>query len=917
MRRAELDRENRFDKALNQFDAIDGLDILLTKQGASELKQAHADWSSIQTDYERAASNDEPLDELRERTRQAKERVAAVQRNAMVTWRDLFLATDPTWEQLTADWNRLAPRLANDVGKRPVRIGVLVAAAERMQEQQDEVTEDTLVRLSREAAQLEAGIESYANHTNVQQAESSEAAGVLDALELAMRALERLDQRRWAAELILMAQSVSTFDADKLRAVVQSRDTTWGDVVAAASVDVAEFEEPPQAARLLNPFFTSELSQAVERNSTQNQSVATAARRQAAELRSRIGRLNQQAVVSAEAISDGVSEARKDVEAVLNAEANDSTARLRMEIARDLMHNSEAIGERIAAIEAREPLYEPLSDEARSEILVALERHERRDGDTDDDDPQTETSQQKWGERIAHSEEAIKAAKDVTELLVALDVVPVEDANKVLRGLDAASASLTIATGLMSGNVFDVISGSAQLISIITGREPPPSIEQLRHEQVMEALTALGEGQQAIFAQLGVILDKIEGLNTQLDELQRIVVATHRLVVDDQLQGLRLAQDFVEARRFYAEPSGEATPASSAMVPKDYEQWTAHFRQNRHAYREGRRFLDDQVRETPRELLRLATEMTGDSADLRGLPPGWSKRLQQDEERIAALKAFAKWIDPRLRQIVLGSMAYPATNMAALERKLELISAQDERAVGIWRSAWLDAGLKESLWKRFNPLLLTEISEVLVAIQPYRLIDQGEDFSGRMPSFEELTAPGFDPSQPFGASLQGRNAQLTRPLRDAERLLMQATAQDSLIQGDVLLPVLALLAMSDSLRCDNVQVQHAAERVLVSDPTLRHNALRFLVYLNLHHDDDERERIVAQALSLLNSEAHEGIRPVWIAKTQDLFDLRDRYRQLVRQPLPVTGGWPLLGRSPEASKEFLWKKTCATCESKE
>ena len=166
-----------------------------------------------------------------------------------------------------------------------------------------------------------------------------------------------------------------------------------------------------------------------------------------------------------------------------------------------------------------------------------------------------------------------------------------------------------------------------------------------------------------------------------------------------------------------------------------------------------------------------------------------------------------------------------------------------------------------------------------------------------MPTFDELSAPGSDPSLTIGASSQSRYDQIDRPLRDAQRLLMQAAAQDALVQGDALLPVLALLVMSDSWRCDNAALQKAAEEVLISHPFLRHDAARFLVALNLHHTDQEQDRIVAQAFSLLKPEVQEALRPAAIPLVSETStaDLHERYRTLVGQPLKAMPGWALLG----------------------
>lgn len=888
--------EERFDELFANVDSIEGIDFFMTKDSAQQLKAAMSDWNSFNTEYERAQKQERPLDEIRKRMRVCHQSLLQSIHASTTTWRELFAAGEPGWEKSAANWDTIDPALVDEIGDRPARLSVLKVAAQRMQESR--IDKAAFARLYQEATQIEDSVRCYEQRATFDTQDTAESAGIAGALELAIVALDRLEERRIATELVAAAQSRSDFDAGRLRTVLGNPDVVWSDVTAAGlsiEDDEAQRGTAIPADRLLSPFFKNELRQALDRDAQSNRAAAAAATREYDKLSAKVASLSRQTTASVDGILEGVDEAQQDVETVLDAESNVSTAALRAEIARDLLHDSDAIAERIAAIEAREVLYEPLSDEGRSEILIALERHERRSGDDDEED-EAESSRQKWGERITQAEEAVKAAKDVTELLVTLDVIPLEDANKVLRGLDAASAGLTVATGLMSGNVFDVISGGSQLIAILSGREPSPTIEELRHEQVMEALTALGEGQQVILSNLAVISGQIEALDTRLGDVQRIVLATHRLVVDDQLQGLRLARDFVDARRFYA---GERTAAlaSRPAIPQDYEQWTAHFRKHRHAYVEGRRFLDDQVRETPLEVLQLAVELIerDSSGTPDGLPADWRQRLEQDEERINALRAFSKWIDPAIVNVVLGSLVHPVADQASLERKLALIADRDAHATQVWSAAWSDAALEQSLWRRYNPAQLAEMGHLLAALQPYRLIDQGEDFSGRMPAFTELSAPGFDPSVTFGASVQTRHDQLDRPLRDAERLLMQASAQNALAQGDVLLPLLALLAMSDSIRCDNAEIQHAAERVLVSHEFMRHNALRFLVYLNLHHDQPERERIVAQAVSLLSPEAQEALRPTLIPATTDRAELCERFEQLVQQPLPAMPGWALVG----------------------
>jgi len=914
-RAADVTKEKRFDELFNSVDGIEGFDFLLSKQGAERLRAAYRTWSAASNDYERHKKDKQPLAEDRRRLRQASESVAKLQREAVISWREVFAASEESWEELTGDWDSISPGLTDEIGSRLATIETIGAAAQRITEAEITETQSEFARLARDASRIEAGIQSYLARAGREDSGGEESAGVADALELAMQALERLQQRRIAAELVAKAQSVPGFEAAAIGEALHKDDVAWGDIVTAVGVELASFEGEVDAhfpaKQAPGPFLARELQQALQRDATHNRAVAADAGEQYQQLKSKTSALGQQALTSVEAIRDGVAEAQQDVETILEADADVSTARLRMEIARDLMHDSQAAADRIGEIESREVLYEPLSDEARSEILVALERHQRREGEGEQEDKEdkengeADSSQKKWGERIGHAEEAVKAAKDVTEMLVLLDVVPVEDANKVLRGLDAASAGLTVATGLMSGNVFDVISGGAQLVSILSGREPPPSIEELRHEQIMDALGALGEGQQAIMEGLEAISRQIHQLGQEVDAVQQIVMATHRLLIEDRLQGLRLARDFVEARRFYTDRSvaGAAVSTSGQSIPQDYEQWTAHFQKHRQAYAEGRRFLDDQVRENPLEMLQLANDLSESEsvAALGGMPSNWAGALKEDKERIDALRAFANWIDPDVREAVLGSLVHPAASQAALERKLALIAESDPEATEVWRAAWSEAALERNLWKRFNPLLLAEISELLVALQPYRLIDEGHDFSGRMPSFAKLSSPGYDPSQSFGSSPKSRHDQLTRPVRDAELLLMEATAQNALVQGDVLLPVLAMLTMSDSLRCDHAGVQAAAERVLLSHPMLRHNALRFLVYLNLHHGMEERERVVAHAVSLLKPEVRDQLRPVRLPMPASRAELRKRYRDIVGQPLPASPGWLLLSvRLPDS-----------------
>lgn len=645
--------------------------------------------------------------------------------------------------------------------------------------------------------------------------------------------------------------------------------------------------------------------------------VAAGARDELDALRSSIAEVqrlvDELAILTEAALRDlrsGVDEEIADVEAVLASDPREATAALRQEVARDLFYGDAAtIKERIEGLSQGTTLYEPLSDEGRSEMLVALERHQEQEGGDEKPDPKdpARARQQKWGQRIQKVESAAKAAHDVTEMLVHLDVIDVEDANKVLRGLDGVHAGLTILTGLTSGNPFDVISGTAQLVMILSGKEPPPSPEEVRHEQIMEAMTLLAEGQQHILDALQVVSDQIHALHVDLNELQQIARSTHQLLIDAELQGLRKAQEFETSMAYYAaRPANvpEGTRVSDGPSGfANWEQMRAHFQKHRDEYRLGRRFLDDQVSQEPLEILRIAKdpEQARELEARLGRKPGWLKSLViADEERLVSLRRFVEEVlDPELRSAILGSLVTPVADAEGLEAKLRRLATRDAMSLKLWRDAY-GRTVERGAWELENPILIADLAESLAALHDHRLLGALENDA--LPAFDDLLTPGgYDPATTFGAEDAARFDNLVKPLVGAERLLERALAQSALVQGDVLIPILAFLALSDEQRFEE-SVSAQAEQVLARSPILRHNAVRFLVHVQLHHDDEGVARIRDQVLALLHPDVRATHYETVLLAPVERRELREGYAAFVSKPVWTSMFFP--GREGMSNRQI-------------
>ncbi|MEZ6189156.1 MAG: hypothetical protein R3F62_29670 [Planctomycetota bacterium] len=535
-------------------------------------------------------------------------------------------------------------------------------------------------------------------------------------------------------------------------------------------------------------------------------------------------------------VASGVRGASAGFAAQVGGFVNDDAAlplaqrKARLQFAESALHDRRPVAERVAEVEDEAGPYRYVTPADRQSMKLALKQETERRKAIDS--------------AFAQAGKATQAAGDVVDLLVSFDALPAETARDIHKGLDVTNAGLDLVTSVAMGDPLSAISAGADLCYLLCGKEPPPSPEEVRHEQVMQALDALAEGQREIQERLSAVSRQVEELHMELHQVHQIARSTHAIVVDQNLLGLRDCRDFLRSQRFYAvvrpDPLSGEPLARPDLGLADYGQFLAHFNkaQERELYTSASRFLNDQLRGKALSVLEVAADdeqaaqIRASIAQSLGQKPEWVRDqvLAEDAQSAALLSFVQQCVRPELRSRVLGSLAYPARDIPGLVAKLERIL--DPEASAPFVAAFTAFGLDEALSDATNPILVEEVVASAEALQPYRLIQVPGQAA--LPGFEALTQPGYDPARSFGATRRAQHEQLLEPLQASERLLRRCLAQNALRTGDVLIPLVAALTNYANPGINSTSYQaKLADRLLAENASLRENVVRFLVYLEL------------------------------------------------------------------------------------
>ncbi len=683
-------------------------------------------------------------------------------------------------------------------------------------------------------------------------------------LRLAAGGLERLHQERLVllVALFLQRQALDIGVLTRGHQVLQSRGLlpTWDLLLRQAGIEPAGLCDDARVPQELAESLVDAASlQALEKQVARTGSELDAA---LALLDGRISELDQQIValsgrlmgLSAEVVA-AADELHSDMAELIEQDPalSVSERRVTLQLVQETLFDGLPLDERIRSIEAGEGAYQYVTENNRTKMTNKLKRHEKR--------------KEKLKKVHKGTSDALEAGRDVMNLLTASGLVSQEDANTVHRALDLTAAGLQVAAGLASGNPFAVISGASNIVMIAFGLEPPPDPAQVRHEQVMAALEQLARGQQAILDNLVVLSEQVQELHMELHQVHEIVRSTHAIVVDENLAGLRDCREFLANLAYYAvevpDPATGEPVGRPDLGVMNYTQFLAHFskQQEKELYTSCNRFLNDQVRADVLNILKVA-EDDEEAAGLRaaigrnlGKKPDWVQgQLLQDQQRIAGFfKILTRIIEPKYHARLLGSLIHPAKTYEELNAKLARLL--DDEASRPWEEAYEELELGEALREYYNPLMIEEIVRSTQELQDYRLIQVPG--SEAMPDFEAFARPGYDPAGGFGGSRRAQHGQLLKSLTAAEKLLCKSIAQNTLLTGDVLLPVLAYFAFSESSW--NSDVVKVAYPLLEQNAALRENAVRYLVYGRLAEDPERFFELRELARQLLRKHL-QGIR---------------------------------------------------------
>ena len=528
---------------------------------------------------------------------------------------------------------------------------------------------------------------------------------------------------------------------------------------------------------------------------------------------------------------DGLS---TDLLAESEIEPGDSTemAAARQQHLDDALFSTIPVEARIKALnEKPEGAYKYVSPNVRKSLAVKLQNHEER--------------KEKLAKKYTETGEALVAAKDVVTLLGATGVIDDDLRHDLDKGLEVASEVVNTAAAFATGDIAGVVSGAARCLTLLFGGELPPDPAEVRHEQVMDALGELAKGQQHIMEMVVALSEQSFTQHQQvmsrleiLDDIHAVVSATHRMAVDENLEGLRDFRQFLHAGRFYATGAGVDVdrPEGLGLAFPNHEARLAHFAGHRSLFERCRRFLNDATRSDGLNVLRMAEDakQARRIAEDLGQNEKWVRnRVLSRDRRAAALVAFMKnHVDPTMHRAILGSMVRPATTFDDLEARLDMVL--DRTQAEPWERKSVEHDLDETLNDFLNPLLVDEITGAHAALQEYRLLCP----PGRseLADRAELSRPGYDPLAAWGTDDASRFDHFVQPLRNSIRLLEKSMAQNAAISGDVLIPLVAQYGLSIKHgshapwdRRGN-PIQKDAYQLLVDNPILRENAIRWMVY---------------------------------------------------------------------------------------
>lgn len=516
---------------------------------------------------------------------------------------------------------------------------------------------------------------------------------------------------------------------------------------------------------------------------------------------------------------------------------------------------------------------------------------------------QTLRKQQRLQNHISTAQDAVQAGHDVAMFLHSIDVIGDEDFEAVSLGLNLAGQSLNILGAAATGNIFGVISGSAQLLTTLFGKEPAPDPAIARHERVMAALNAVLDGQAQIMSTLESLSRQIDEvfnrLHSQTEKLGKVMRATKGLLLDAELKGLRDCQDYQERAIHYAR---------MARDPVD-GQWRQRLELGYHTYdamalqfdllgqtlfRSCQDFLNNTSRDSHLTLLSMASDRSQAARIAQALnqPLEWVEdfHLAEATRTDLMVQIIDEFFRPEYRNVILASMIAPPSTYEEVNQLVREIGAGEASELA---DLVTEFNLRDATQEFYNAELLQSMVDAQLFMMPLHLLTQAH--SAELPGFRDVHAPAFDPLVPFGSNAMARFNHFNEPLRDLQRLTYQSLMQHGLYHGGVLIPLFSRLLISvDGMvatRSQQPNLFRMLTKIARRNPMLHENALKYRVYQALRGDGiTEQARNITAYQQLLKpgyAQWFEGIR-------RERFNLPtsflEEYFELSELPLTVNDG---------------------------
>ncbi|MCB9824239.1 MAG: hypothetical protein H6806_01730 [Planctomycetes bacterium] len=605
----------------------------------------------------------------------------------------------------------------------------------------------------------------------------------------------------------------------------------------------------------------------------------------------------------------------------------------RTQLLDETLHDPRPVAERIEALKTNpHGAYHYVPKAEHAELITSMERiEEHRRALAKQDDAATpgaggEGERPTRRERIyLEAHQSIDAASSVVHMLGSIGAIDDSTRDSLNTGLEVASNVVGLGAAYMTGDITGVISHGAALITMMFGIEPPPDPAEVRHEQVMDALIALGQGQQQIMDMIVSLSEQSAAQHAQvmeklglLDDIHAIVTSTHRMVAEKHLEGMRDLRQLLDQRKYHAVAVRDPVTGEQVRRPElgfeSYDAMRRHFERNAKRYARAMRFLNDVTRSEELEILRVVTDPKAleEMSRSLGLPVEEVKRPLTSTlaRRNATLQFVRRYVDRSWQPVLLGALAKPSRTFDELVERFEALA--DPAVQAEHRATYERLGLEKALESYYNPLLVSEVVEGHLQLRAYELLVARDGTTLRPES--ELLAPGHVLLRDLGEDPATRLANFLEPLHGAGELLQKSAAQNALFSGDILIPLLATMGLSRvygpgnpspwAKRRPDRSVGFEALRVLAQSPVVRDNAVRFQVHALFHLDAARQRRLQELAGSMMQvnpelrwgpPQATDAELAIVTPETRAL--ARERYAHLLGE----VNQWPDLHPSDQAS----------------